>query len=95
MDKFVLLFEIRYTRFENHLILISNLEQHSVQNLDEVYERYCVTLDVSTADLYLGHTRKLNIQKNHPQGFSHVIDVTPFQDTVLRIFQNIVSYFVI
>lgn len=84
--------DARYTAHENHLILISNLEQHSVQNLDEVYERYCVTLDVSTADLYLGHTRLLSLLKNHPQGFSHVIDVTPFQDTVLRIFQNIVSY---
>ena len=81
-----------YTAYENHLILISNLEQHSVQNLDDVYERYCVTLDVASADRYLGHTRLLSLLKNHPQGFSHVLDVSPFQDTVLRIFQNIVSY---
>lgn len=81
-----------YTARENHLILISNLEQHSVRNLDDAYERYCVTLDVATADRYLGHTRLLSLLKNRPDGFSHVLDTTPFQDVATRIFQNIVRY---
>ncbi len=81
-----------YIASENHLILISNLEQHSVQNLDKVYERYCVTLDVATADRYLGYTRLLSLLKNRPEGFSHVLDTSPFQDAAMRIFQNIVRY---
>ena len=81
-----------YTASENHLILISNLEQHSVRNPGTVYERYCVTLDVAKTDRYIGHPRLLSLLKNHPKGFPHVLDATPFQDAALRIFQNMIRY---
>jgi len=84
--------DAHYTASRNHLILISNLEHHSVTNPGGTYKRYCVTLDVSTADRHLGHSRLLSLLKNHPQGFSHVLDTTPFCDAARRIFQNIVRY---
>ena len=81
-----------YIASENHLILISNLEQHSVKQLTPVYRRYCVTLDVPTADSYLSHTRLLSLLKNHPQGFSHVLDIAPFQKQAVEIFSKMIAY---
>ncbi len=72
---------------KNHLILISNLEQHAIRYASKDYRRYCITLVPRVLDSYLRNPDLLSVLKNHTSNFMHCIDITPEQDKVLTLFK--------
>lgn len=78
-----------YTAGPDSLILLANLEQHSLSSLTDVYSRYCVTLHVAATDSLIQNPQLLNLLKNHTDSFVHCLDAAPIRDTVLDIFRRI------
>lgn len=79
-----------YTAGPNSLILLANLEQHSLSPCSEAYTRYCITLHVPVTDSCIHNPELLNLLKNHTDTFIHCLDVTPIRETVSDIFRRIV-----
>lgn len=80
-----------YTAKKNDLILLANLEQHSLRQCSGVYHRYCIALHVAIADAYIQNAELLNLLKNHSAGFNHCMDMTPVRDTVIQLFQKLIA----
>ena len=79
-----------YTAGPNSLILLANLEKHSLSPRSDTYTRYCVTLHVPVTDLCIQDPELLNLLKNHTDTFPHCFDVSAIRETVLDIFRRIV-----
>lgn len=77
-----------YTAGRDTLILLANLEQHSLSPCSDTYSRYCVTLHVPVTDSAIQEPELLNLLKNHSDTFVHCIDVAPIRDTVVDIFKR-------
>lgn len=68
------------------LIFLNKLEQHSLQVVSSVYERYYLCISpVSAGNLIRDYTL-LTILSNRPKDFSHVLDARSFQKEAERIF---------
>ena len=80
-----------YTAGPDTLILLANLEQHSLSPLTDVYSRYCVTLHVPVTDSTIQNPELLNLLKNHSGSFIHCLDTAPIRREVCDIFRRIVS----
>ena len=78
-----------YTAGPNTLILLANLENHSLSPSSDIYARYCVTLHVPVTDICIQDPALLNLLKNHTDTFSHCLDVSEIRETVLDIFGRI------
>jgi len=59
----------------NSLVLISNLEEHSLSIPSEVYERYYLILSHHLVNEYIVEPRLLFLIKNRPHWFEHVLKV--------------------
>jgi len=57
------------------VIFISNLEQHTVEVLGDVYERYTLKISMAAADALLKNHKLLSIFSLRPEGFDHAISV--------------------
>ena len=79
-----------YTAGPNTLILLANLEQHSLSPLSDVYSRYCVTLHVPVTDSMIQNPELLNLLKNHTDSFVHCLDTAPIREAVSDIFRRMV-----
>ena len=79
----------RYTARDGDLILISNLEQHSLRQLSDVYRRYCVILHTAASDACLTSPTLLSLLKNHFEGFRHCIGVSAIRETVTDVFRKL------
>ncbi len=77
-----------YEGKKNHLILISNLEQHAIRYASGDYRRYCMTLVPRVLDSYLRNPDLLSLLKNHTVEFTHCIDISPEQDRILSLFKS-------
>ena len=64
------------------IIFISSLEPHSLRKLGDVYERYTLLIDPIAAHSQVKNPTLLSVFSNRPNGFCHVIDVTPIQAKV-------------
>jgi len=78
-----------YMAGPNSLILLANLEKHSLSPSSDVYSRYCVTLHVAATDSMIQNPRLLNLLKNHTDSFVHCLDMAPARETVLDIFRRL------
>lgn len=64
------------------VIFISSLEPHSVRVLSPKYERYTLLVDPAAAHDRIKDPMLLSVFSNRPEGFRHVIDVSPVRDRV-------------
>lgn len=80
-----------YTAKKNDLILLANLEKHSLRQCGGVYHRYCISLHAAIADAYIQNADLLNLLKNHSASFCHCLDMTPVRETVLGIIEKIMA----
>lgn len=78
-----------YIAGPNSLILLANLEQHSLHPRTDTYTRYCVTLHVPVTDSCIQDPALLNLLKNHTDTFVHCVDVSAIRASVLDIFRRI------
>lgn len=83
--------EKTYVAGPNTLILLANLEQHSLSACSETYSRYCITLHVPATDSMIQNPALLNILKNHTDTFVHCVDVSPIRETVRTLLRQIVD----
>lgn len=83
--------EKAYTAGPNTLILLANLEQHSLSPSSDTYSRYCVTLHVPVTDSLIPNPELLNLLKNHTDAFVHCFDVAPIRGAVLDILERILA----
>lgn len=79
-----------YTAGPNSLILLANLEQHSLSSHSDVYSRYCVTLHVPVTDSMIQNPDLLNLLKNHSDTFVHCLNVAPIRESISDIFRRLV-----
>ncbi len=80
-----------YLAKENDLILLSNLEQHSLRQVSPVYRRYCAILSTWETDTQLTNPVLLGLLKNHYEGFCHCISAAPIRATVISVFQKLIA----
>ena len=80
-----------YTAKKNDLILLANLEKHSLRQCSGVYHRYCITLHAAIADAYIQNADLLNLLKNHSASFCHCLDMTPVREQVLQTVQKLLA----
>jgi len=80
-----------YTAGPNSLILLANLEQHSLSSHSDVYSRYCITLHVPVTDSMISNPDLLNLLKNHTDTFNHCLNAEPIRDTILDIFRRLLQ----
>ncbi|MBQ4321885.1 MAG: helix-turn-helix transcriptional regulator [Oscillospiraceae bacterium] len=80
-----------YLAGANDLILISNLEQHSLWQRSTVYRRYCAILRTDSIDALLGNATLLSLLKNHSEGFCHCINAAPIRETVVSVFRRLMD----
>ena len=78
-----------YQASNNTLILITNLDNHSVHQLTPQYNRFFITLNTPVTDTYIRNPFLLNLLKNHTDDFQHCINVAPIQDVILDIFNKL------
>ena len=78
-----------YTAGPNTLILLANLEQHSLSPCTDTYARYCVTLHVPVTDSSIQNPELLNLLKNHTESFVHCFDVSAAHQEITDIFRRI------
>ena len=78
-----------YTAKKNDLVLLANLEKHSLRQCSGLYHRYCITLRASIADAYIQNAALLNLLKNHSASFCHCLDMTPVRDRVIGIIEKL------
>ena len=81
----------RYQASDNTLILITNLENHSVHQLSTIYRRYYVTLHTIPTDAFIHNYELLNLLKNHTGDFSHCIDVTDIKNVLTELFEKLLT----
>jgi len=80
-----------YTAGAGDLILISNLEQHSLRQVSRVYRRCCVILRTDATDACLSNPTLLSLLKNHSEGFRHCVNVSSIRDTVTDVFRKLTA----
>ena len=78
-----------YTAGSGTLILLANLEQHSLSPCTDTYSRYCVTLHVPVTDSYIQNPALLNLLKNHTESFVHCFDAASCREQVLDIMKKL------
>ena len=78
-----------YQAKKNDLILLANLEKHSLRQCSGTYHRYCVALHAAIADAYIQNAEILNLLKNHSASFQHCLDMTPVRETVISILEKL------
>lgn len=80
-----------YRASNDTLIFITNLDNHSVRQISPKYERCYITLNPPVTDTFIRNPFLLNMLKNHTEGFSHCIDVTPIRSIVQDIFGKLLQ----
>ena len=80
-----------YTARKNDLILLANLERHSLRQCGGRYHRYCISLHAAIVDAYIQNADLLNLLKNHSASFCHCLDMTPMRENVLEIIQKLLA----
>ena len=68
------------------LIFLNKLEQHSLQVVGDIYERYYLCISPVSAGNLIREYTLLTLLSNRPKDFSHVLDVASLQVEVERIF---------
>lgn len=81
----------RYRALQNNLLLISDHEAHTIQNVTSRYCRYCVTLRPEIADKYIRNPKLLSSLKTHPSDFHHCFDVSADSDKVSYLFKQLIN----
>lgn len=72
------------------LIFLTNLENHSVRQISDVYRRYFVTLHTVPTDAYIQNPDILSVLKNHTS-FPNCIDVSDISVRVKEIFEKLLT----
>ncbi len=80
-----------YTACKDHLLLITNLENHIIHAASADYERYCVTLNPTMLDPYIRTADLLSMLKNHNTEFIHCINCESIADTVCTLFECLIQ----
>lgn len=81
-----------YVAKENHLVLLSNLEQQQLKLLSpNGCSRYCVFFHAPVVDSYLRNPEILSLLKNHSDIFQHCLNVEPIKDFVVDILQKMLN----
>lgn len=80
-----------YRVLQNNLLLISNHEAHTIQNITSHYCRYCITLRPEIVDKYLRNPMLLSSLKTHPADFCHCFDVSSDRDRVAALFGKLIE----
>ena len=75
------------------LIFLSKLENHSLQVISEVYERFWLCISPSCAGNMIHNYVLLSLLSNRPEEFCHVMDVRSFASDADRIFSACVEEF--
>lgn len=68
------------------LIFLNKLEQHSLQVVSSVYERYYLCISPVAAGNLIREYTLLTLLSNRPKDFSHVLDISTAQQEAERIF---------
>ena len=82
-----------YTAKENSVLLISNLESHSVLPSKEGYNRFVMLLKTRETDDRIASARLLSLFKNHAAEFSHLIDAGENFKSLKLIYDKIADEF--
>ncbi|HHW46137.1 MAG TPA: helix-turn-helix transcriptional regulator [Clostridiales bacterium] len=72
------------------IFFVSNLENHAVYVESHEYERYCAYIN-HQAGLSAVDQPLFAILENRPEGFEHVLDVSPIKDDVQWIFEKLLA----
>lgn len=81
----------KYNVSKNHLILITNLENHIIHSASSDYERYCMTLNPTLLDPYIHNPDLLNMLKNHNSDFIHCIKAENISNTICSLFDRCIN----
>lgn len=75
----------------NHLVFISNFEEHHYKIIEEPCLRYFLILGTERIDRLLAIPQLVSILKNRPAGFDHCIDMEGQQDILLALFKQLLK----
>lgn len=81
-----------YIAKRNDLILLADLEQHSLRQCSGKYHRYCLILRAAIADAFIQNAELLNLLKNHSSSFCHCLDMTPVREQIIGIIEKLMKY---
>ena len=73
------------------LVFLTNLENHSLKQISEIYRRYYVTLHTVPTDAFIRNPDILSVLKNH-NNFPNCIDVSKIPTSITNIFQKLLKY---
>lgn len=73
------------------LVFLTNLENHSVRQITQVYRRYFVTLHTVPTDAFIRNPDILSVLKNHTS-LPNCIDVSGISPTITGIFEKLLAY---
>jgi AraC-like DNA-binding protein len=85
--------EKSYNVEPNTLIFISNLEEHSVQIIEEPYLRYFVELSSAQLDRLIDDPKLKSVFISRSSDFCHCFEVQEIEDKLKRLFQELVEEF--
>lgn len=68
----------------NHLIFLSNLEEHSTEILSANYERYFLILTPARLEQLIQDSLLMAIFKSHPESFIHVFRAPDYTETIMK-----------
>lgn len=78
-----------YRATTDTLIFIANLDNHSVHQLTQKYDRYYITLNTVVADTFIRNPFLLNMLKNHRVDFQHCVNVASIRDSIIELFEKL------
>lgn len=73
------------------MILVSNLENHTLRVESEVYERFFVNLSTKECDKTLGNLELIALLKFRPDGFHHTVCFEEDADRIALLFSRIIA----
>lgn len=68
----------------NHLVFLSNLEEHSTEILSANYERYFLILTPSRLEQLIQDSLLMAVFKTHPESFNHVFQAPDYTETIMK-----------
>lgn len=72
-----------------HIVFISNFEEHHAEILEEPYCRYFATFETDHLDKLLAAPRLASILKNRPVGFDHCVDMSANGALIENLFRQL------
>ena len=80
-----------YTVNAPSLIFVSKFEQHSLTVEGDAYQRYYLCISPTAAEAMIRDYTLLTVLSHRPENFCHVLDVTPLENEIDRIFDACVN----